>query len=290
MLSMKENAYQGPLQAAIAATSAMDTTALWWLGQAGFTIKYQGSLIMIDPYLSDFLAKKYQGAEFPHRRLMRPPIRPDEVAGLDLLLCTHQHSDHLDPETVPVLASNNPGCTVVVPKSSRARAVELDVPADQLHPLDAHEQMTLGDALRVDALPAAHEDLQTNEQGEHLFLGYILTLGGLTIYHSGDCVPYAELFDALQKYPIDLALLPVNGRDEYRSSRGIQGNFTLAEAVSLCQQLKIPGLLGHHFGMFAFNTIEVPLAEQQLRDLRTPNQQYWLVKAGVQYTLSAETA
>jgi L-ascorbate metabolism protein UlaG (beta-lactamase superfamily) len=259
--------------------------ALYWLGQAGFAIRYQDFLIFIDPYLSDFLAKKYTGKFFPHTRMMPPPVSPTGVRNLDLLLCTHGHSDHLDPETVPVLAQNNRECVVVVPKLAEDRWGKLEIPPQQVHGIDAGEQLSLENGISLEAIPAAHETLQTNERGEHLFLGYILKLGGLSLYHSGDCVPYPGLVENLAAHSVDLALLPVNGRDEYRQSHGVPGNFTLAEAVDLGKQAQIPYLLGHHFGMFEFNTIDAKQAGRELQHIRE-HRQYALVKDGVQYILS----
>ncbi|MCP4406141.1 MAG: MBL fold metallo-hydrolase, partial [bacterium] len=108
-------------------TPAEGAVALWWLGQAGFAIKSQEKLLVIDPYLSDFLAKKYHGKFFPHTRMMPPPILPEELQGVDMLLCTHRHSDHLDPETAPILARNTPDCTLVVPKSAGDWSLELEI-------------------------------------------------------------------------------------------------------------------------------------------------------------------
>lgn len=257
---------------------------IWWLGQAGFALKSSNSLLLIDPYLSDSLAKKYQGHEFPHVRMMPPPIRPDAMPLIDVLLCTHRHSDHLDPATAPVLVKHNPNCIVVLPKAVFDRGVEIGIPAEHIQSMNAGERITVGGGIVVEAIPAAHEDISVNERGEHHFLGYILRTGNLTIYHSGDCLPYPGLEDMLAQAHIDLALLPVNGRDEYRSSRGIAGNFTLPEAVSLCKQAAIPTLLCHHFGMFTFNTIDVGKAEGKLQHLRG-TKQYNLVRSGVRYTL-----
>ncbi len=84
--------------------------ALWWLGQAGFAVKSNNTMLFIDPYLSDALAKKYQGQEFPHIRLMASPILAEEVTKLDFLLCTHRHTDHTDPEALPIIAQQNNAC------------------------------------------------------------------------------------------------------------------------------------------------------------------------------------
>jgi L-ascorbate metabolism protein UlaG (beta-lactamase superfamily) len=227
---------------------------LRWLGQAGFMISCGSDRVLIDPYLSDSLAVKYAGREFPHRRLMPPPIEPGELRGINGCLCTHSHSDHLDPGTIPSIALNNPECRFVVPKSAVTVAMERGVPSDRILPVDAGESVALSGGMNVRAVQSAHEELAVDERGYALFLGYCLTLGGITFYHSGDCIPYNGLSDALRKIGIDVALLPVNGRDEYRRSRKVPGNFTMAEAAALCREASIRMLVPHHWGMFDFNT------------------------------------
>ena len=54
----------------------------------------------------------------------------------------------------------------------------------------------------------------------------------------------------------DIALLPVNGRDEYRRSHNVPGNFNFEEALQLCRKTDIAYLIPHHYGMFEFNTVD----------------------------------
>jgi L-ascorbate metabolism protein UlaG (beta-lactamase superfamily) len=239
----------------VAATPPADgTIALAWLGQAGFLIRTATHTILVDPYLSDFLAKKYRGREFPHERLVPAPIAVDDITQLDLVLCTHRHSDHMDPETLAEIASRHPACRFVVPAADMDHTRNLSLPADRLLPIDAGETLAPSTGLSVDAVPAAHEALDRDAVGRCRFLGYVLRLAGLSLYHSGDTVVFPELPDRLTRLRVDCALLPVNGRDEFRSSRGVPGNMTSVEAISLCRTAGIPLLVPHHFGMFAFNT------------------------------------
>jgi len=225
--------------------------SLAWLGQAGFAIR-QGSLrLVIDPYLSDCLEKKYRGTEKPHNRMMPAPITPEELTGLDFVLCTHRHSDHMDPEALPQIAATQPQTRFVVPRAEQDHARNLGLPAARLIPADATDVLTLAPHCSLRVIASAHESMEKNERGEHRYLGYILRFEDVTIYHSGDTVPYAELAQTLAGESIDLALLPVNGR-----GRGVAGNFTFSEAVSLCRAAGIPRLIPHHFGMFAFNTVD----------------------------------
>lgn len=230
--------------------------ALHWLGQAGFAVRWNGRLFIIDPYLSDSLAKKYLGKEFPHRRMIPPPVRPEELRGVEAVLCTHRHGDHMDPETLAAIAAASPDCQVIVPRAELQYAMSLGIGKDRLEGLDAGQSFRLPGGADVEAIASAHETLAVNERGDHLHLGYVLTLGGMRLYHSGDCVPYEGLEEALRKRAIDLALLPINGRSAYLSERGVVGNFTLEEAAGLCRGAGIAILVCHHFGMFDFNTVD----------------------------------
>jgi len=243
------------------------TVALHWLGQAGFAVRWNGRLFIIDPCLSDSLATKYKGREFPHIRMMPPPVAPDELRRVDAVLCTHRHGDHMDPGTLPVLARTNPDCRVIVPRAELDHAAGMGVGKDMLKGLSARESFDLPGGAEVEALPSAHEALTVDKNGDHLHIGYVLTLGTLRLYHSGDCVPYEGLEETLRERRIDVALLPINGRSTYLSERGIAGNFTLEEAAELCRAAGIPLLLCHHFGMFAFNTVDREDAARRIRGL-----------------------
>jgi hypothetical protein len=49
--------------------------AIWWLGQSGFLIKIDGGILVIDPYLSEHLTRKYEGTSRPHDRMTGAPRR-----------------------------------------------------------------------------------------------------------------------------------------------------------------------------------------------------------------------
>jgi L-ascorbate metabolism protein UlaG (beta-lactamase superfamily) len=238
---------------------------LWWLGQAGFALRYNDLFALIDPYLSDFLEKKYRRQKFLHKRLMPPPLIASEISGLDWVLCTHRHSDHMDPETLALLAANNKKCRFVVPNAEREFAINLGLPENRVEGVNCGDDKLLQDRIRVRPVAAAHEEFETNHRGEHHFLGYILKFAGMNLFHSGDGIPYSGLKKKLRKSQIDIALLPVNGRDEFRKSHGVPGNFTLMEAIELCDGAGIQVLLGHHFGMFDFNTIDLETARITLK-------------------------
>ncbi|WP_127144361.1 MBL fold metallo-hydrolase [Pelagibacterium montanilacus] len=233
-----------------------DGLAIRWLGQAGFAIDCNGRRAIIDPYLSDSLAAKYRGTAFAHTRMMAIPVAPGDIAHVDVVLATHAHTDHMDPGTLPALLAANPLAVLVAPRAERAKALErTGVDPTGLVGIERGEALEVA-GIGIWATGAAHETLETDQTGHHRFLGYGMRLpGGPVIYHSGDSIPFAGLVGEVAALGADLALLPVNGRDAERRANGVPGNFTIAEAVDLARQAGIGTVIGHHYGMFAFNTV-----------------------------------
>jgi L-ascorbate metabolism protein UlaG (beta-lactamase superfamily) len=259
---------------------------LAWLGQAGFLLRCGQFRVLTDPYLSNRLARKHTGTEFSHERMMPPPLNAEECQGLDLGFCTHRHGDHMDPDTLTILAKNNPRCRFVVPRAELKFALESGLAESRLIPVTDGESMRLGDTLEFHAIAAAHETLQTNENGDHHFLGFVLRFGDTVIYHSGDSLVYEGLAENLRKLKIDLALLPVNGRSSYLSERGIVGNMNFDEAAALCLTVGIPWLIPMHFGMFACNTVAPEELQKQIAKIDSSRLRCRLPEAGHYYQLT----
>lgn len=235
---------------------------LFWLGQAGFWIETGGMRVLIDPYLSDSLARKYAGQVNDHRRMMPPPILPEDLPRPDVVLITHAHTDHMDPDTLGPLAARYPDLPFVVPEARLDVARARIGTSARLIAADAGQRIAFAPDLTVHALPAAHEAVERDGAGRHVFLGYCLIAGDLRLYHSGDCIPFEGLEAAVWALRPEIMLLPVNGRDAGRLAAGIPGNFTLEEAVKLSCAVGASWLVPHHFGMFSFNTCETSVIDQ----------------------------
>lgn len=248
--------HDGGAAALLATTLPPRAVGLAWLGQAGFLLRSRALRLLIDPYLSDHLAAKYAGTEFPHVRMMPPPIAAGDLRDLDWVLCTHRHSDHMDPGSLATIAASNPRCRFVVPRAEIASALKVGLPRDRLVPVTDGDRVALPGAGEILAIPAAHERLTVDADGDQHFLGYVVRLGDAVLYHSGDCLVYDGQAERLGAAGVDVALLPVNGRTPYLTAKGILGNMDFDEAVALCRAAGIPRLIPHHFGMFAFNTAD----------------------------------
>jgi L-ascorbate metabolism protein UlaG (beta-lactamase superfamily) len=173
----------------------------------------------------------------------------------------------MDPETLGPLFEANPDSRYLVPAAERHRAVERGGPEARTVGVDAGEGMALSEDVAVTALPAAHEEEELDDAGRHKFLGFLFRGRGVSVYHSGDTVPFDDLTKRLEEEKPQLALLPVNGRDEERRSHGVPGNMTLEEAVELLSRGLAGELIGHHFGLFDFNTLDSKEADAYLSTL-----------------------
>jgi L-ascorbate metabolism protein UlaG (beta-lactamase superfamily) len=248
---------QGGVTGLWRATLNGDALGLAWLGQAGFALRFSDCRLLIDPYLSNHLANKYRGTEFSHVRMMPTPIAAEQIGELDWVFCSHRHSDHMDPGSLAILANANPRAQFVVPRAEMDFAISIGIPENRLIGVNARDVLQLNETVECRVLASAHEELKSNAHGDHHFLGFVLKSPICTLYHSGDTVVYPGLAEELAALRIDLAMLPVNGRDEFRRSRGIAGNMNLDEATRLCVSANIPVLIPHHFGMFEFNTVSL---------------------------------
>lgn len=238
------------------ARPAPDGFALWWLGQSGFLFKHRANFVLIDPYLSDSLARKYAGTDKPHVRMTGRCVNPTELEFVDLVLSTHGHTDHFDAETLRAIGGarrRTKPLTLVLPAANLEGGREMMVGLDvRLVPIDAGQSVTVG-AIGVRAVPAAHVALECDAAGRHRFLGYILQLGAWSVYHSGDTVWHEDVAAAAAAARPDVALLPING---HHPARGVAGNLDGPEAAKLAHLLRVKMTIPHHFDMFEFNTAD----------------------------------
>ena len=109
--------------------------------------------------------------------MMPPPVLPEDLPRPDLVLVTHAHTDHMDPDTLGPLAARFPDLPFVVP-AAREEAARTRIGAGaQLILADAGDVLMPLPGLRITVLPAAHETRERDGQGRHLFLGYGIAAG-----------------------------------------------------------------------------------------------------------------
>ena len=226
---------------------------LWWLGQSGYLLTYKGERILLDPYLSDSLTTKYASTNKPHVRMSERVIDPALLKNISVVCSSHNHTDHLDGETLTPIIKNNPGIKFIIPEANRSFVCER-VKCDELFPvgLDDGISVTIG-SFSFFGVPASHNEIEKDDQGRCRFMGYVIRFGRWTIYHSGDTLLYDGMERQLIPYKIDLALLPINGNDP---TRGVAGNLNATEAVYLARETGTRMVIPCHYDMFTFNTAD----------------------------------
>jgi L-ascorbate metabolism protein UlaG (beta-lactamase superfamily) len=224
---------------------------LWWLGQSGFLLQWNGIHVLLDPYLSDSLTRKYSQTDKPHVRMTKLVIDPARLAFAEIITSTHNHTDHLDAETLCPILARNPNVKLVIPEANRAFVAErLNIdPAKPIGVDDGSSIEVCG--IRFSGIASAHETVDRDERGCAKYLGYVLQFDGWSVYHSGDTVRYEGMAEKLQSFKIDVALLPINGRI---AERRIPGNLFGEEAARLAKDVAAKLVIPCHYGMFEFNT------------------------------------
>ena len=125
---------------------------IWWLGQSGFLVQFEGHHLLVDPYLSDSLTFEYAETETPHVRITRRVIAPERLSFVDAVLATHGHGDHLDEETLKAI-----GAPVLCP----SRIVDVARERSGVEPIGLAEGEAVGIGnFQIEAVPAVHH-------GEH---------------------------------------------------------------------------------------------------------------------------
>lgn len=217
------------------------SVVLSWFGQSSVALRLGGATALVDPFLS------------PHpERLVPPPFAAEEAHGVDLVLVTHDHLDHLDEQALPAIAAASPSAVVVVPQDVVERVAELGVERARVRGLPADGRTEIG-PVSVDAVPACHGEGMDDAYRLGPFLGYVVSAGGPRVYHAGDTLVFDGLVERLRELRVDLALLPINGRDAEREAEGIVGNMNAHEAAQLARDIGADATVPLHWDMFAGN-------------------------------------
>ena len=240
------------------AAQTPDGLHIWWLGQSGFLLQHNGKHLLFDPYLSDSLSEKYAYTDKPHLRISERVVDPARLNRIDVVTSSHNHTDHLDADTLLPLIAANPALQFVIPEANRAFVADrLGQGSDWLGPdwpigLTNGQTVTVADFV-FHGVPAAHNERERDERGFDKFMGYVVQTGPYTVYHSGDTLWYDGLVDALRPFGVDVAFLPINGN---KPERRVAGNLDPDEAARLGRDIGAKLVIPHHYDLFAFNTAD----------------------------------
>jgi L-ascorbate metabolism protein UlaG (beta-lactamase superfamily) len=224
--------------------------SLTWYGQSGFLLTAGDASVLIDPFLTDRPDRRYP-----------PPAAAADFAGVRLVLCTHEHVDHLDLPFLRELCAVSPDARIVVPAPVTEIAVRGGLDQDRLVPALPGQRFAVA-GVSVHPVPALHGlggDQPVAYEfspggGPVRFLGYLVETGGVRFFHTGDALVYPGLPAALAELAPDVLMVPINGRDHMREAKGIVGNMNETEAAWLCAQVRPGYAIPMHYDAIAGNT------------------------------------
>ncbi len=196
-----------------------------WLGQAGLLLETGETTVIIDPYLSDSVVKvnpdNWRRVPVDERFF---DIKPD------VMVFTHNHLDHYDPETVPHFIGEHSAMTVLAPSTVWSEVRKLGG-RNNFVLFDRHTLWTHKD-ISFYAVKAQHSDVSA--------IGVIIRCQGKTYYVSGDTLYNTEIFADLPG-DIDVAFLPVNG---------VGNNMNMTDAAAFAKRIGAKTVVPLHVGMF----------------------------------------
>ncbi|MFB6092529.1 MAG: MBL fold metallo-hydrolase [Haloquadratum sp.] len=245
-----------------------DTVAVWYLGCNGFILKGRdGTTVAIDPYL---------GTGDPPRtiRMIPVPFAPEDVASMDAVFATHEHTDHTHgPSQAPIL--ENTGATFYGPDDSVAKARDGEAwPA--AYDLDAAQFSTVaeGDALSVGEF-TVHVEISNDPDSTHP-VSYVFEHETGTFFHGGDTKPHADFDELGERYEIDLGVLAFGAigtvpDKETREPTRKRWYSTENEVVKAASDLRIDRLLPSHWDMWKGLTADPKALHHHSRSYTYPD-------------------
>jgi L-ascorbate metabolism protein UlaG (beta-lactamase superfamily)/GT2 family glycosyltransferase len=239
---------------------------LSWLGQSGVKIQSPSGTLYIDPYFSHSV-EALDSSDLVRR--VPIPFSPDEVTDADFVLVTHEHIDHCDPHTLPLIAKASPGAKFLGPSAVLSILEGWGLSSDRL--IEASESgVALSRDLKAYAVPAAHPEIRRDDSGRLWAVGYVIECGDHCVYVSGDTFARQEIIDRVKSLgPIDLAFLPVNEHNFFLGRRGILGNMSPREAFQFTREIQAKRVVPTHWDMFEVNSVdpeEIRLVYRQFMD------------------------
>jgi L-ascorbate 6-phosphate lactonase len=209
-----------------------DQAALWFLGQAGYIIRSCGKTVVIDPYLSDSVAKNAPELS----RQIPVPLKPEELRA-DIFIVTHDHTDHCDPETITAYRYKKE-TIFVAPRFAAKKLQSLGVPESNIRKIDCGEMMNVDGVVIKGIFALANEPNVLDTAGYRIEF-----TNGRSLYHSAD-TGFCDLL--MKALPFaEILLVCINGK---------WGNLNVSEAVEVAGKVQPRFAIPNHYDCMALNS------------------------------------
>ncbi len=181
------------------------TPTLWWLGQAGFVVRFASITFYVDPCFAEL------------------PLAPADVTHADMILATT--AQQIDPSIAAMLEASK-RAKLILPKSAADAAHSCGIPYQRMTTTDADLRIEYFKDNLYSRVYSAPSSLSWTAAGGYPSLGYLIRFGRWTIYHAGNGALYETLADRLRPFNVSVALLPIG-----------EGNFSPTEAADLAADI-----------------------------------------------------
>ena len=209
--------------------------AVTWLGQSTFIYQFPfGPVVCVDPYLS------YAASGGRTRARLTPILVPASQLRADVVVTTHDHTDHFDEHSLRPIAERAE-TLFVGPSSCREHWLAMKMPPERFSCLDRGESRGVA-GVRLAAVYAEH-----NSGDRHDAIGIVITAGEFSVYQVGDSEFVPRLVDQVKGLRPDLLAVPINGR---------AGNMDHHQAALLTQLVEPRFAIPMHYAMFHNNTAD----------------------------------
>ena len=196
-----------------------------WLGQAGLLFETDNKIIIVDPYLSDSVEKIE-----PQNKRRVPVDKSFFDIKPDIIVLTHNHLDHTDPDTLKHFITQDGNMTILA-SGNAWNTVRARFGGNNNYVMfNRHSEWTEGN-IKFSAVKAEHSD-------EHA-IGFIMESEGKRYYVTGDTLYNTDIFSELPE-GIDYVFLPVNGRGN---------NMNMEDGKHFCEQIGAKAI-PMHCGLF----------------------------------------
>ena len=217
-----------------------DEISITWLGHAAFLIRIDKTIILTDPFLSEYAGPDLIGP----KRFVKAGISSEKLPKIDIILITHNHYDHLDTKTLKKIKQKN-DIKVLVPL--KLKKIIKKQGFKNIIELDWYQGEKIND-IHIRALPAIHWSRRLGQKrNESLWCGYSIKSKQKKIYFSGD-IAYGKVFTEIFKKEgnFDLSIVPIGAYEPREMMK--TSHVTPEEAVQVTKDIKSNNILGMHWG------------------------------------------
>jgi L-ascorbate 6-phosphate lactonase len=244
-----------------------ETVAVWYLGCNGFFLKgSDGTTLAIDPYV---------GLGDPPRtvRMIPVPFDPEDVAEMDAVLASHEHTDHVHgPSQAPILENTDatfygPDDSVAVALEDEAWTEHYDVSEDRFEVVEESDSFEVGEfTINVET---------ANDPDSTHPVSYVVEHPSGTFFHGGDTKPAEAFADLGERYDIDLGVLAfgaIGNVDDAETGEPVRTQWysTENDVVKAASDLRFDRLLPSHWDMWRGMTADPKVLHHHARSYEFP--------------------